>query len=303
MLIVFPSCRGFLRQDLYHLAVAAVARKQTRQTGLGDRFRTRQPRLILSGKGEGTKRALKGARRQEIGAQAEAAILDGVAAHQFFQPGLAGVVEAPEGFPVGWTTAGDEEGAAPLALAQQGIQAAQEAPVSGQVYSQRIFPDLRLEVADGREAAEVSGGTNQQIDGAVAFMKGRSQRVDGIELTEVERYEKRFETAGAGDLVIELFQAANGAGDEYAARALLRDLARQRPSQTPGRPGDDGDLPLEATPPTMPCASFLRHPYVPRRSAPCSRTGSLAAVPAGSSLEGVGARILTGSHNFSCSES
>ena len=95
-----------------------------------------------------------------------------------------------------------------------GIDAADQAPVGGEVDVDHFLPGLGLDMGERRHGAEHAGIADQHVDLAVALVEAGAELVDGVEVAQVHRHQQRGLAVDGADLVVQLFERADGAGGE-----------------------------------------------------------------------------------------
>ena len=71
----------------------------------------------------------------------------------------------------------------------------------------------------GPERAEHAGVADEDVDAAEALVERRAERVDPVELAQIERHERRLGAFGL-NRVVEILERADGAGDGDDVRAF-----------------------------------------------------------------------------------
>ena len=97
---------------------------------------------------------------------------------------------------------------------------------------------------DRRQHAQYAGVGDQDIKLAEALMQGRAQPVDGVEVGEVLRHQRR-RAAGGRDGVVQLLQPADGAGQRHHMGALGGKQFRHRRADAAAGPGDQRYPPFQ----------------------------------------------------------
>lgn len=119
-------------------------------------------------------------------------------------------IGAPERARIGGGTTGHQNGASGLRPPQERLQRADQPPVGVDVHVKNLVPHLGVVMGQGRHHAECTRIADENVQPLEPFEKRRTQRVDGFEIGQIARDERRF-TAGSLDFVIDLFQSAHGA--------------------------------------------------------------------------------------------
>src|SRR5262245_19330824 len=107
------------------------------------------------------------------------------------------------------------------------MHGADEALVGEEVDVERLLQHRRRRLMRGCQRAERAGSRSEGVELAEAFEQRRREMIDGVEVGEIERHERRFALASSLDLVVKRLQRllrARYADDApAAARKLQRD--------------------------------------------------------------------------------
>ena len=215
------------RAEIVNLAALRALRQAQRYGGGGDLFRRRQRRGIDA---RPTGRVQARARRagaEQVHPHRRGRRLRRIGLRQHVERGLGCGIGPAIGARQPSQRRGDEHRAAGRRCAQQRIHGADQLPIGGDVDRDQIVPVLRFDMAERRQRPEDAGIADQHVEAAVALVERQRQAGDAVAILDVERHQ-RGAAAGRLDLVVELFQAADGARHRDDMAACLRQLQRQR---------------------------------------------------------------------------
>ncbi len=106
--------------------------------------------------------------------------------------------------------AGHEQHPPRIGLAQQRIERTDQPPVGGDIDLQHFLEGLGIHMRQRRELPQHAGIAQKRVQPAPALIDGGAQPVDGVEIAQVHRHQRRG-AAELLDLVVGLFQPAHGA--------------------------------------------------------------------------------------------
>ena len=227
----FCHSRKLTMQPLkVHCGDARSRNSGTTSSGVGS--------VIGSSPGKALARML-GAHRprvDEVDAQGRARDLVGVGLDQRFEAGLGNGIRPPVGVLCGCSAGSDEYRAPSVGALQQRIERADQAPVGGQVDLDHRAPGILGDVMQRRQRPEDAGVADENVELAPALVERWAELVDFVALADVE-FEERCLAAKSADLVVELFQPADGARGDDDVRALPGKLERHGTADAAGSAG------------------------------------------------------------------